>query len=431
MNTAIIIPLTVLLVFALLNIPIWAAILSACLTYFWFLDPMLPTKLLVQRIIAMCDGQSYLAIPFFVTAGCLMNYSGISRRLMDFADALVGHMVGGMAQVNCVLSALMGGISGSSAADAAMESKILVPEMVRLGYDMEYSAAVTLASSMVTPIIPPGMGLIIFSFMTSTSVGRLLSAGYLPGIILTACFMIYVYFTSKKLGYKGDRDRPAPFKEIVKQFWHSIWALLMPFGIIMGLRFGIFTADEAGSFCAVYAVIVGVFIYKELKWKHIIPCLIESVLGTATVMMLMCCSNAFSYYLTYVQIPKKLTSFIIGMNLGKIGFLMMTVLILIILGMLMDGSPALIILAPMLTPIAVSQGIDPVHYGICFVMCICLGNMTPPFGIVLYQVAGLLQVKLSRLSKIIIPYCLIMIGVILLCCFIPQIVLLIPNLIYG
>ena len=432
MNPNIVIPIAVLLVLALANVPIWACVVSASLTYFWFLDPMLPTKIIVQRILAMCDNQTYLAIPFFITGGALMNYSGISRRLMDFADALVGHMTGGLAQVNCVLSALMGGISGSSAADAAMEAKILVPEMVRRGYDMDFSAAVTLASSMVTPIIPPGMGLIVFAFMTGTSVGRLLSAGYIPGILLTVSFMVYVHFQSKKKGYKGTRDHMCSIGQILRQLWKSIWALLMPFGIIMGLRFGIFTADEAGAFCAVYALIVGKFIYREFSFKkHFWPCMEESVQGTATVMMLICGANAFSYYLTYVRIPNMLTESILATSPSKTGFMLLTILILVILGMIMDSSTPLVILAPMMAPIAAKLGIDPVHYGLIFCFTISLGNMTPPFGIVLYQVAGLLRVPLARLSKLILPYCLIMLAVLLLCTFIPEIVLLIPNLLYG
>ena len=432
MNINIVLPLAVLVVLALLNIPIWACVVSASLTYFWFLDPMLPTKIIVQRILAMCDNQTYLAIPFFITGGALMNYSGISRRLMDFADVLVGHMTGGLAQVNVVLSCLMGGISGSSAADAALEAKILVPEMIRHGFDKDFSAAVTLASSMITPIIPPGMGLIVFAFMTGTSVGRLLAAGYVPGFLLTVAFMSYVYFQSKKRGYKGEREKMCSIKEILKQMVISIWALAMPLGIIMGLRMGIFTADEAGAFCAVYALFVGLFVYKEFNFKRDFwPAMEESVQGTATVMMLICGANAFAYYLTYNRIPNMLTEAILDMNLNKTSFLLLTILILVILGMIMDSSTPLVILAPMMAPIAMKMGIDPVHYGLLFCFTISLGNMTPPFGIVLYQVSGLLGVPLTRLSKLIIPYCLIMIAVLLLCTFIPQLVLVIPNLIYG
>ncbi len=432
MNPQIAIPVIVLLVLALSNIPIWACVVSASLTYFMFMDPMLPTKIVVQRILAMCDNQTYLAIPFFITGGALMNYSGISRRLMDFADVLVGHMTGGLAQVNVVLSCLMGGISGSSAADAALESKILVPEMIRHGYAKDFSAAVTLASSMITPIIPPGMGLIVFAFMTGTSVGRLLAAGYVPGFMLTVSFMIFVHFKSKKAGYMGTRDKMCSIGQIMKQFWVSIWALLMPLGIIMGLRFGLFTADEAGAFCAVYAIFVGVFVYKEFKFKeHFWPAMEESIQGTATVMMLICGANAFSYYLTYMRIPVKLTEAIMGMNLNATSFMLLTILILVILGMVMDSSTPLVILAPMMAPIAAGMGIDPVHYGLIFCFTISLGNMTPPFGIVLYQVAGLLQIPLGRLSKLIIPYCFVMVGVLLVCAFIPQLVLFVPNLIYG
>jgi tripartite ATP-independent transporter DctM subunit len=427
----ILIPISVMIVLALMNIPIWLAIIGGCLPYFLFLETMLPSKVIVQRIIAMTENSSYLAIPFFISAGSIMNHSGISRRLMDLADALVGHLTGGLAQVNCVLSALMGGISGSSAADAAMECKILVPEMTRRGYDIEFSAAVTVASSMVTPIIPPGMGLIIFAFVTSTSVGRLLAAGYIPGFLLTAFYMLYVSFISKKRGYIGSRAKAATIKEILHQAWKSIWAIIMPFGIILGLRFGLFTATEAGAVCAVYALFVGIFIYREFKLANVWPTIEESILGTATVMILICVANAMSYYMTYEQIPQTLINAILSMNLNKYTFLIFVNGLLLIIGMLMDGSAPLIILAPLLTPIAVKLGVNPVHFGLIFVFNICLGNMTPPFGIVLYQVAGLLQVPLTKLGRQLLPFILIMMLVLFLSTFIPQIVLVIPNMIYG
>ena len=431
MNINIVVPIICILILAMLDVPIWITLIGGVLPYFLLLEAGLPAKIIVQRILAPGESASYLAIPFFVLAGSIMNYSGMSKRLLDLADGLVGHLSGGLAHVNVLLSVLMGGVSGSSAADAAMESKILVPEMTKHGYDKDFSAAVTLASSMLTPIIPPGIGLIMFAFVTEISVGRMLAAGYIPGLLGMAFMMVYVHFVSKKRGYKGNRTKIATGKELGKLALDAIWALVMPFGIIMALRFGVFSATEAGAICAFYSLFVGIIAYREIKWKHIWPILKESVYGTAVVMILICSANSLSYWLTYEQIPQKLASTIMSMNLNRYSFLLMVNILLLIIGMLMDGSAPIVILGPLLMPIAKSLGIDPIHFGLVFVFNTGIGNMTPPFGVVLYQVAGLLQIDLPKLIKASLPFIGILVMVLFLITFIPQLVLIIPNLIYG
>ena len=198
MNINIWLPLLCIVALAMFNVPIWLALLGGALPYFLILQPTLPVQIAVQRVVAVTETSSYLAIPFFITAGAIMNYAGISSRLLDLADGLVGHLTGGLGHVNILLSVLMGGVSGSAAADASMEAKILVPEMLKRGYDEEFSAAITIASSLITPIIPPGMGLIVFSFATQISVGRMFAAGYVPGLLCMVFMMIYVYIVSKK-----------------------------------------------------------------------------------------------------------------------------------------------------------------------------------------------------------------------------------------
>ncbi|WP_317854816.1 TRAP transporter large permease [Chakrabartyella piscis] len=431
MNLDIWIPIFTILTLALLNIPIWIAILGGVLPYFIFLQPDLPIQIVAQRIVAVTESSSYMAIPYFVTAGAIMNYSGISKRLMDLADGLVGHLTGGLGHVNVVLSVLMGGISGSAAADAAMECKILVPEMEKRGYDRNFSAAITVGSSLITPIIPPGMGLIVFAFATQISVGRMFAAGYVPGLLCMIFMMIYVYIVSKKRNYKGTRTKMASPREIGRLFVNALWALIIPFGIVMGLRQGAFTATEAGAICAWYALFIGVFVYKEIKKEHIWLIAKESILGTATVMILICIAGALSYFLTYERIPQALSSMMLGMDLNKYQFLLMVNVLLLMVGMFMEGGAPQIILGPLLMPIALSLGIDPIHFGIIFVFNLGIGNMTPPFGIVLYQVSGLLNVKLTSLSKACMPFILIMILVLMLITFIPDLVLCVPNLIYG
>lgn len=431
MSSVVLITIGLILLFAILGVPMWLSIVGGTLPFFLFLEQGLPAQLVMQRMIAMTENSSYLAIPFFITAGCIMNYSGISKRLLNLADGLVGHLPGGLGHVNVVLSVLMGGISGSAAADAAMECKILVPEMEKRGYDRPFSAAVTLASSLITPIIPPGMGLIIFAFTTQISVGRLLCAGYIPGLLCMVFMMMYVGWYSKKHGYKGSRTKMASGKELLKLLVEGIWAILMPFGLILALRIGVFTATEAGAICAVYSIIVGVFAYKELKWEHVWPIIKESVLGTATIMSLCCACNALGYFMTYLRIPHALSQMIIDANLSKYSFLLIVNLTLLIIGMFMEGSAPVLILSPLLMPVAKSLGIDPIHFGLVFIFNIGIGNMTPPFGGVLYQVAGLLDIPIGRLAKASMPFVAIMIFILLLLTFIPQLSLFIPNLVYG
>ena len=424
-------PIVCIVFLAINNIPIWLAILGGSLPYFIFLQPMLPIQIAVQRVIAVTEGTSYLAIPFFITAGAIMNYAGISSRLLDLADGLVGHLTGGLGHVNVLLSVMMGGISGSAAADAAMEAKILVPEMKKRGYDENFCAAVTIASSLITPIIPPGMGLIIFAFATQISVGRMFAAGYVPGLLCMILMMGYVYYVSKKNGYKGSREKMAPVKEIVKLLLNSFWALLIPFGILLGLRGGMFTATEAGAICAFYSLVVGIFIYKEIKWKHFWPIIKESVLGTSTVMILICGAGALSYFMTYERVPQAFAEFMLSANLNKWTFILLTNIILLIIGMFMEGGPAMVILGPLLMPIAIKLGIDPIQFGIMFVFNLGIGNMSPPFGIVLYQVIGLMGLRFSEVCKAIIPFLIIMLIVLAFIATCPGLILYIPNLLYG
>lgn len=430
MNLQIVIPLMTIVVLAVCGVPIWLSLVAGVIPYFGFLEASLPTQIIIQRLITPVESASYLAIPLFVTAGVVMNYAGISKRLLDFADALVGHLAGGLGHVNVMLSVLMGGVSGSAAADAAMECKILVPEMEKRGYDRAFSGAVTIASSLLTPIIPPGMGLIMYAFVTNTSVGKMFTAGYAPGLLGMVLMMIYVYVVSKKRGYKGSRDHMAKPKEIGKLAGRAIWALLLPFGLIGALRFGVATATEIGALCVVYAMIVGVFIYKEIKFKDIFKMLEESLLGSATVMILICAANPLSYFMTYEGVPQKLASGIIGSGMGKWTFLILTNLILLAIGMFMDGGAPLVILAPLLQPIAASFGVDPVAFGILMCFNVGIGNMTPPFGIVLYQVRGILNVNFGKLVKACLPFIGIMLIVQAIITLFPGFITFLPNLVY-
>ncbi|MGN1000198.1 MAG: TRAP transporter large permease [Faecousia sp.] len=430
MNPAILIPVLCIVILMLCDVPVWIAMFAGVMPYFIGLNPFgFAAGTVIQRLVATMETTSYLAIPYFVTAGAIMNYSGISKRLLDFADALIGHLTGGLGHVNVLLSVFMGGISGSAAADAAMECKMLVPEMERKGYSKEFSAAVTLASSLITPIIPPGMGLIVYAMLAEVSVGRMFAAGYLPGFLTAILMMVLVYVISKKHGYKGSREKMAPAREILKLALDGFWALIIPFGLLMALRSGVFSANEAGAFCSVYALIIGAFVYKELKPKHLWPILKESFLGTATVMMTICGAMAMSYWLNVERIPNMLAQVIVQSGLSSTGFILLVVVMLLIFGMFMTSG--ITILAPLLVPIASALHIDLIHFGLVMVFTLGIGNMSPPFGIVLYQVSSLLEIKLEKLIKASFPFLVLMILCALLYALVPWFSTFLPTVLYG
>lgn len=305
------IPVFIMFILFFLNIPIAYALISSSLVYFGFINTNMPLDLLMQRFVKSAESFPLLAIPFFIMAGAVMNYSGISKRLMAMAEVLTGHLVGGLAQVNVLLSVLMGGISGSANADAAMQCKILVPEMVKRGYSPAFSAAITAASSAVSPIIPPGIVLIIYSLLANVSVTRMFIAGYTPGILMALAMMITVYIISKKRGYAPSRAKAPTMKEIFQQLMNSFWALILPFGIIMGMRIGMFTPTEAGAIAVVFTIVIGFFMYKELKLSHFPAILRETVYGTSTVMLIIIAANILGYYMSWERIPHQLTQLLL------------------------------------------------------------------------------------------------------------------------
>ena len=423
------IPLLILLVCFMMGVPIGFSLVIAVIGYF-AADPYISLTILVQRMVSSAESVSLMAIPFFVTGGAIMNYSGISSRLMALADALVGHMTGGLGQVNVLLSALMGGVSGSGAADAAMECKLLVPEMERRGYDRGFSAAVTAASACITPIIPPSVALVIFAFICGVPTGKLLCAGYLPGILLCICQMVIVHRISKKRGYLPSREKIASPKELWKLLKEGIWALFLPFGLIMGLRIGMFSATEGGALMCVYSLAIGTLVYKEMGLRHIPLIIKDAVVSTASVMIILCSANVFSYYLSWERIPAYLSDLIINVAGNKYVFLMLVNILFLILGMFLDGTASMIILAPLFTPIAIQMGIDPIQFGIIIALNIAIGAITPPFGIYIYIVSSTLTIRTEKVVISLLPFIAGAIIVLLLVTYIPWISTLIPELVY-
>lgn len=421
-------PIIVLFVLFFLNIPIAYALMGSSLFYFIFINNTMPMELVIQQFVTSVESFPYLAVPFFIMVGSVMNYSGISESLMNFADVLVGHARGGLAQVNVLLSALMGGISGSANADAAMQSKILVPEMVKKGFSKPFSAAITAASSAISPVIPPGTNLILYAIIANVAVGDMFLAAYMPGILMAIALMITVFIISVKRDYKPSRDKRASISEILVQFVKSIWSLLIPFGIIMGMRFGVFTPTEAGAIAVMFSVFVGFFVYKQLKPKHIPLILMDTVKSTGAVMIIISSAKVFGYYLTLERIPQLVTEFLMGMTDSAFVLLIVINLMLLFVGMFIEGGAALVILAPLLVPAVKVFGIDPVHFGMIFIVNIMIGGLTPPFGSMMFTVCSIVNVKLEDFIKEVWPFILALIAVLLLLTYSEGVALFTLNL---
>ena len=424
----------VLLVFALYfaGLPIVYSLFGASFFYFLFIDTTTMPYMVMMKVMNSTASYSLLAIPFFVMAGSIMNYGGIADKLMDFAEVITGHMRGGLAQVNVVLSMMMGGCSGSANADCAMQSKMLVPEMEKRGYSKAFSAAITAASSAATPVIPPGVNLIVYAVIAQCSLARVFAAGYVPGILMSISMMIVVAVISKKRNYPTTRDKFPPLKEVLRQAFISFWGLFFPFGIILGMRFGLFTPSEGGAFSVVYCLIVGKFFYKKLSFKRdLIPILMDSVAGTSSVVLIMVAANVFGYYMTWINLPKVVATAVLNITSNKWVFLMICNVILLIMGMFLEGGAALMIITPLLLPVAKQLGVDVIHFGLVAITNIMIGGLTPPFGSMMFTTCGITKCAISDFLKEVWPFILCLVIVLLLVTFIPTLVTFVPNLIYG
>ncbi|MGF1702903.1 TRAP transporter large permease [Photobacterium makurazakiensis] len=421
-------PILILFVLFLLNIPIAFSLIASSMVYFLFLNNSIPVTLVMQRFISSAESFPLLAIPFFIMVGSVMNYAGISRSLLSFADAMIGHKTGGLAQVNVALSTLMGGISGSANADAAMQSKILAPEMTKRGYDLPFTAAVTAASSSISPVIPPGINLIIFALLANVSVHQMFIAGYVPAFLMAMSLMVTIAFIARKRNYKPSRSAPASGRERWYSFFKAIPALLIPFGIILGMRFGLFTPTEAGAIAVLLCTIIGVFIYRQLEIRHLPMIMRETVQGTSSVMFIIIGAMVFGYYMTLEQIPHNVASALIELTDNKLILLLLINVLLLVVGMFIEGGAAMIILTPLLLPAVLNLGVNPVHFGIIVIVNIMIGGVTPPFGSMMFTVCSILKVKMVDFVTEVLPLLLALFSVLMLLTFSESLVMFLPNL---
>lgn len=420
-------PVILLFILFALRVPIAIALLVSTAVYFGFVNTFMPKETMIQTMVASMESFPYLAIPFFTCAGVVFNYAGITSRLMGLAEMLFGHMRGGMAQVNVALSAMMGGLSGSANADAAMQTKMIVPQMEKLGYDRGFSTVVTAASACITPIIPPGIILILYALVADVSVARMFLAGLLPGILLCIILMITVSLVARAKGYAPSRDKRAGLREIMAHLGKSIWALLLPFGIIMGLRFGVFTPTEAGAVSVVYALFVGAVVYRELKWSHLARIVEELVIATAGVMFIICAANAFAAYMTWEGIPAAFSNFLVSSIDNPILLLLVINLLLLFIGFFFEGGSAIILMTPLLLPVASQMGIDPIHLGIVMAVNLTIAGFTPPVGTMMFITISIAKVRMEDYIRNAWPFFIALVIALLLLTLVPSIALYLPE----
>lgn len=418
----------ILLICLFFKVPVFVSIMAGCVTYF-SLTPGIPQLIVTQRIVSGTESIPLLAVPFFVCAGVYMNYSGVTERIMNFCSVVTGRMTGGLAQVNVLLSTLMGGLSGSNLADAAMEAKMLVPEMEKKGFSKAFSSVVTATSAMITPLIPPGIGMIIYASVTGVSVGKMFISGLGVGAILCIAMMILVHIVSKKRGYKPIRTEKLPTREVVGSVKQAFFPLCLPIIIIGGIRIGMFTPTEAGAVAIVYSLILG-FCYRKVNAKNLIAGIKETVLTTASIMLIVGAASALSWIFTKEQIPQALTTFMLTHISNKYLFLLIVNVFLIFVGMFVEGNAINIILGPLLAPIAASYGIDPIQFGMMFIFNISIGSLSPPMGTLMFVTCGVTKCKIKDFIKESVPFYVLLFIVLALLTFVPVCTTGLVNLFY-
>jgi tripartite ATP-independent transporter DctM subunit len=382
--------------------------------------------MVVQRMIGGADNLPLLAIPFFMMLGSILNYTGITKRLLVLADALSGHMRGGLAQTNVVLGALIGGPSGAGLADAAMICKVLVPEMSRNGYSRSFAAALTSASALLGPILPPGIGLIIYGFVSDTSIGKLFMGGLGPGILCTILLMVAVDYVARRRGYKATRVKMAGMVEIGKASIEAFWGLMLMVLILGGIRYGIFTPTEAGAVTCLYALIVG-FAYRETSWADVKTALAESARANGSIMLILMASAGFAWILIWEGVAAQTTEFLMGISDSPTVFLVIVNVLLIVVGMFLDGNAAIIVLTPLLMPSVHALGIDPVHFGIMMIFNLSIGAITPPFGTTMFLTCNLTGVRIDEYMKEIVPFYVALLVTLAVTAYYPPLSLILAN----
>lgn len=409
-----------LLILFLLGVPVAISLgLSSALALFIAGD--MPLATVAQRSFVALDSFPLMAIPLFILAGVIMEYGGISQKLINLANALTGHVTGGLAIVTVITTLFFAAISGSSVAATAALGSILIPAMIRRGYHKEFAGGVQAVSGTLGIILPPSIPLILYGVAAGASIGDLFVASMLPGIIIGLGLVVTVYLIAKRRDYK--KERKATGKELMKAFWEAIPAVIMPFIILGGIYSGIFTATEAAAVAVVYAFIISMFVYKGIGLSNIRTVLTSATETTASIMFILATAGLFSWILTIENVPQQVAQTITSVTDSTVIFLLLVVILLLFIGMFMETNASIIILAPILVPIASEIGVDPVHFGVVMIVALALGMVTPPLGLNLFIVGRIGKIRIDQLTRALIPFYIAVIIAIALITFIPQITL--------
>lgn len=395
-------------------------------------DVGIPMEVAIQRIVSSLNSFPLMAIPFFILAGNLMEHSGISQRLINFANALVGKMTGGLAIVSVMTAMFFAAISGSSAATVAAVGGILIPAMVKRGFPKPFATSVQAASGELGVIIPPSIPMIIFALSAgvSISIGDLFMAGVLPGVLIASSLMLLIFFISKKNGYGKNievDDKLVLHESKFTAFRKAILPLLMPIIILGGIYSGIFTPTEAAAVAVAYAFVIGAFVYRSLDRINIATALRSSVISTSIIMIIIGNAGLFGWILTAERVPDQVAEFFLSISDSPIVYLLLINVLLLLVGMFLETGAAIVILAPILTPVAVTFGIDPLHFGIIMIVNLAVGMLTPPIGVNLFVASSIAGLRIEHLIKPLIPFYLVLLVDILLISYLPAISLWLPN----
>lgn len=416
-----------LIVMIVLGFPVAFALAGASLLAI-MVDGQVPELIVLHRMVGGMDSFPLLSIPFFVLAGALMNSSGITHRIFDFANAMVGWMRGGLGHVNVSASIMFAGMSGAAVADAGGLGAIEVKAMRDKGYDAGFAVGVTAASSTIGPIIPPSLPMIIYGVMAGASIGQLFAAGFIPGLLMAIALMAMVAYYAKKRNYPKDAGFSMP--RLVTTFKSAFLSLLAPFIIIGGILFGVFTATEAAIAATVYALFLGGVVYRSINWQQLVKVSMETIETTSIILLIIAGASIFSWVLTSQHVTEDFAAWMLTITDNKTLLLLFITLILFVVGCFMETIAAITILTPVLLPIAISLGIDPVHFGVVMVLNLMIGLLTPPVGMVLYVLSRVTKVPFEECAKATVPFLIPLVIVLILVTFIPQLSMWLPTLLY-
>jgi len=411
-----------------IGVPISYALIICALAMMYHMD-LFDAQIVAQGLVNGADSFPLMAVPFFMLAGELMNAGGLSKRIVNMAIALVGHIKGGLGYVTILAGCVLAALSGSAAADAAALAALLVPMMVKVGHSRETSAGLVAASGVIAPVLPPSIGLILFGVAANVSITKLFLAGIVPGLLM-GMSLCAAWFLVSRRGITLTTTERAPLREVAKAFKEGVWALLLPIIILVGLRAGIFTPTEAGVVAAVYALLVSVLVYRELTWKSLYQVLVASVMTTSMVMFLVASAMVAAWMITVADLPSSMVGLLEPLMDSPRLLMLLIVAIVIVIGMAMDMSPLILILAPVMMPVVVAAGIDPVYFGVMFVMVCAISLLTPPVGVVLNVVAGVSKVGFVGIVRGVMPFLLAELLIIGLLLAFPQLLLVPASWLY-